>query len=114
MTAARRLVRDRLDEPAAEQRDRHAARDDVRRCRNHDLTGVGRNGEQLEQGASVGIEVRVGPILIDHPGSHLGDRRNPPDSRHIVTSATARPVVRRSQSFLGVLHLKEVLESDGE
>ena len=74
----------------------------------------------LDGDAEVAAWIALGPVseasgcMHFVPGSHLGDRRNTPDGRHVVTPATARPVVRRSQSFLGVLHLEEIFEPDPE
>ena len=93
---------------------RDPPRDDVRLRRDDDLAPVRRNGKQLKQRAGVRVEIGVRPISVHHPGAQLRHGRNAAHGRHIVAPAAAGSVIRRTESFLRLLHLEKVLKANVE
>ena len=109
-----RLVGDRFDEPRAKQRDRHAARDDVRLRRNDRLARVRGNREDLEQRAGRRRELDELAALVAARRPDLGDHARAADRRDAVADGAARAVERRAEAVLHRLDLGEIVEAEPE
>ena len=109
-----RVVEDRLDEPCAEKGNGHAAGDDVGVGRHDGLARMRRQRKEMKERFARCVERLEFTSRVAAPRSHLGDRAGPADRRDAVAARAARAVERRSQPFLGLLHLQKVLESNPE
>jgi hypothetical protein len=109
-----RVIRNRLDQAGAKQRDRRAARDDIHVGGHHRLAGMLRHRKQVHQRVARGVQrvERSGGVPVR--GSRLEHQAGAADRRHVVTGRAAGRVERGPQPVLGGFDLREILEAQPE
>ncbi len=110
-----RVVVDGLDEPGAEQRDRHAPGDDVGFGRNHRLAAVAGDREQVEQRlARRRRAASNSPVGSRRPARTSATALAPPTAGTLWQAAQLVPLNAGPEPFFARLDLEEVVQPEAE
>ena len=108
------IVRNGLDEPGSEQRNRDPAREHRRLVGHDGLAAMSRDREQLEERLPrfvEGLELALGGPA---GGTELENGAGAADRGDVVAHGAARAVERRAEALVGRLDLEEVVEAEPE